>query len=109
MRVGGRGARLSPFRAPGPCFAFAHIPALLAPTAPAAGNGGVDVIPRSPRPGPRPGGQRPGGAAAGLVDSLSVHSPSARTPRRERTGWKGVCEPGTFAHTLAVTHKAVVS
>lgn len=83
---GGRGARLSPFGAPGPCLAFAQIPALLAPTAPAAGNGGMDVIPRSPRPGPRPGGQRPGGAAACMVDSLPMHSLSAPTPRREPTG-----------------------
>lgn len=39
-----------------------------------------------------------------------MRSPRARTRRGEQTGWKGVCEPGDVrAHTLAVTHKAVVS
>lgn len=59
-----------------------------------------------------PRGQVRGWEARGLAvrsDPLSMHSLSARTSRREQTGWKGVCEPGTFAHTLAVTHKAVVS
>lgn len=101
---GGRGARLWPFRVPGPCLAFAGLSALLSLTTPAAGNGGADVIPSARGQGSRPGGQRPGGAAACRVDRVEMRSPRARTPRREQTGWKRVCEPGDVrSHSLSYT------
>lgn len=87
---GGCGARLWPFRSPGPCLAFAGLSALLSLTTRAAGNGGADVIPSARGQGSTPGGQRPGGAAACRVGRVEMRSPRARTPRREQTGWKRV-------------------
>lgn len=101
---GGRGACLSPLGVRIPCLAFARPQTHLSPAASATGNGGVLVIHRSPRPGPRPVGQRPGGVAACRVDPLAVRSPRARTPCSEHTGWKGVCEHGDVgAHTRCHT------
>lgn len=40
---------------------------------------------------------------------LAVRLPSARAPRGSRLGGRGCAGAGTAAHTLAVTHKAVVS
>lgn len=100
---GGRGVCLSPFRAPSPCLAFARLQAQLLPTAPAAGNGGVHVISRSPRPGPGPGGQRPRGAAAARW-TCSRCARRAPGPREVSRLWKGVCEPGDVgAHTRCHT------
>ena len=77
---GGRGARRSPFGVLVLCIAPARPLELLSSAAPTAGNRGVDVThPRSPRPGPRPGGQRPGGGASCRVDMLAMRSPHART------------------------------
>lgn len=101
---GGRGACLSPLGVPVRCLAFARPQTNLSPAAFATGNGGVHVIHRSPRPGPRPVGQRPGGVTACRMDPLAVRSPRARTPRGEHTGWKGVCEHGDVgAHTRCHT------
>lgn len=102
----GRGPRLSPIRVPVlvPCLAFARPQKFLLPAASTTGNGGVDVISRSPEPGPRPGGRRPGSAAACGVCLLAVRFPGVRTLRCEQTGWKGVCERGDVgAHTRCHT------
>lgn len=110
-KVGGDGARELGSRRPPvalgrrvPCLAFARPQTHLSPAASATGNRGVHVIHRSPRPGPRPVGQRPGGVAACRMDPLGVRLPRARTPCGEHTGWKGVCEHGDVgAHTRCHT------
>lgn len=103
-RVGGAASACRPWGVPVRCLAFARPQTNLSPAAFATGNGGVHVIHRSPRPGPRPVGQRPGGVTACRMDPLAVRSPRARTPRGEHTGWKGVCEHGDVgAHTRCHT------
>lgn len=87
----------------GSLHSLCSAPARLSSTALAAGNRGVDVI-------PAPRGQVEGWVARGLAVRLparwtrSVRSPRARTPCREQTGWKRVCEhPALGAHTRSHT------
>lgn len=63
-KLGGAARSSGPFASPGPCLVFALLPVVLLSVAPAAEDGGVNVAPSFPRPGPRPGGQRHGGEAA---------------------------------------------
>ncbi|KAG8515604.1 hypothetical protein J0S82_017159 [Galemys pyrenaicus] len=118
LKVGGGGARewegvrrsLWCFRTPGPCFAFSRLPELFQPTAPAAGNLGVDVISSS-----RGQLQGLGWSEAWRSDRYQVDPPTVRLPRARNPHGKQIdrrgCEPRDVrAHTrCAVTHKAVVS
>lgn len=101
----GRCARWSPLGASGPCpaFAWSERSPRCRPRGWAWGRGCHSGLPRARWPeawrhcrwqgAPARGAPAARTAAAGLVD-----------------WWKGVCEPGDVgAHTLAVTHKALVS
>lgn len=63
-KVGGTAPSCRRFAPGPPALPLLGCPRCSRRSPPAAGNGGVDVTPTSPRSGPRPGGQRPGGEAA---------------------------------------------